>query len=385
MSYGCVLAVAPGDGRLVRVERACLFVAGGDPPLLDELITRFRRRPDHTTLGDIVLASDVDVPPFVLVQWPAEPDDGRLQVVVHGDLTITSDLPSLPRLSGAGSPTWVEHHVPRPAPAAEFRVGTAPVAVTNLERGVVPAGGFTLTLAIADVDTPIEKPRPDGVDGTVVVSTPAAPAPPTPAPDPPRVVADRLAALDVAARHDHPLDDATADADAADDVAIDQAVASPPDSAPDRPLTTARTCPAGHLNPPHQLSCRRCGADIALDAAETTVPQPIVGRLELPDGTHVDLDRSVVVGRNPRPEATRHDGDVYPVQLLAPASVSRTHLLLVVDGWTLSAVDCGSQAGSAVVPADGEPIPIDAWTPHEVAPGDQLFLGGPTVLTVREA
>ena len=383
MTYRCVLRVSPGDGRLVRAERACLFVTGGEPSMLDELITRFERDPDHATLGEFVLSRNDDAPPFVLVRWPTGPGDGGLHVVVRGDVTITSDLPSLPRLSGVGSATWVEHHAPHAVPTAEFRVGPAPVDGTHLERGVVAAGGFALALKASDGDEPIEEHPEDHSDDTVVATTPAeTTSPPSePVPDAPPDVTDRLAALDIAARVDQEREDASPDPDRRDARPVDPAAEAPSD----RPLTTARTCPAGHRNPPHRLVCERCGADIALDVAETTVPQPIVARLELPDGTLVDLDRSVVVGRNPRSDATRHDGDVHPVPLLAPASVSRTHLLVVVDGWSLSAVDCGSQAGSAVISADGEPVPLDAWTPYEVAPGDQLFLGGPTALTVREA
>ncbi len=48
-----------------------------------------------------------EVGPFVAIEWSSS-----IRVVVFGDVEIRSDHPSMPRLSSAGSGTWVERTFP---------------------------------------------------------------------------------------------------------------------------------------------------------------------------------------------------------------------------------------------------------------------------------
>ena len=97
---------------------------------------------------------------------------------MFGDLTIVTDLPTVPRLSGAGMPTWVEHRATCVPERAVIRLGDEPVAGTDLIAGVVPAGGFQLTL------TTSVRVAPETEETSVSDATRTQPAVRTPPPDP---------------------------------------------------------------------------------------------------------------------------------------------------------------------------------------------------------
>ena len=149
-------------------------------------------------------------------------------------------------------------------------------------------------------------------------------------------------------------------------------------------LIRAALCHNGHSNPPHQTSCRVCGADLEADQT-TTVEQPVLAIAQLPSGDQEPIDSNLILGRNPSAEAARLDADHRVISLDAPSSVSRTHIIICADGWTITATDCGSQGGSALVP-DGadEPIELTAWMPHELNGGDTLYLGGLTPVRILD-
>jgi len=116
-----------------------------------------------------------------------------------------------------------------------------------------------------------------------------------------------------------------------------------------------------------------------------TVEQPVLATAELPSGDSISIDTTIVLGRNPSDGAARVDGPHRLVVLDAPASVSRTHAVISAEGWTITATDCGSQGGSALVPAgSGEPIELVPWVPHELSGGDVLYLGGPTPVRIND-
>ncbi len=150
------------------------------------------------------------------------------------------------------------------------------------------------------------------------------------------------------------------------------------------PLTHARRCPVGHPNPPHRSTCRICGAELDVNTPAVTVEQPVLGMAELPDGRLVDLVGSVVVGRNPSSEAARCDDDATLVSLESATSVSRTHVVIRAEGWTITVTDCGSRGGSALVAGDEEPVALTEWVPHELSGGDLVYLGGPTAIRILD-
>ena len=114
------------------------------------------------------------------------------------------------------------------------------------------------------------------------------------------------------------------------------------------------------------------------------MPQPVLATLVLDDGRTVDVAAPVVLGRIPSAEAARLD-EPGTLVALGDATVSRTHAVVTVDGWTLLAIDCGATGGTAIAPAGGDPSLLDPWVPHELAVGDTLYLGGPTKINVVAA
>jgi len=150
--------------------------------------------------------------------------------------------------------------------------------------------------------------------------------------------------------------------------------------APDRigPVVPALICPAGHLNPPSETTCRRCGAALPHDPA--IVPRPVLGALRLSLGDVIALDRDVVMGRNPGTDFTGHDGEERPHVVKLPSAdgdISRTHLRVTLDGWHVMVTDLNSTNGTLItLPGrdaeqlrPGEPVPIRPGTVVTLAEG----------------
>lgn len=396
MIYASRVSVAPGDGRLAARPNGVLFVPDGSGD--DDLIKNFLDVPLSQVgglLSEHVLTRNLDAPSFVLITWPDRTDGASLHVVVRGDCTVSSSMPSLPRLSGTGSSTWVEHRVPSNPETAELTSGDDALTGTDLRHGIVPAAGFRLVL----------EPQSDGGRSRPVASTeaPVAARTPRPAPEPRSAGqpvgraarGDALTALrqitGMAAPEETdpeqlaaPPDDPTiVEADENAPPQMSDAEGTPVSGAPVAQDIPARICPAGHANPPRLTHCRVC--DAMLDPAEPVewIEQPQFAIARLADGTAIDLIGTTVIGRRP----TAGDGPGRrAVAISAPSSVSRTHVELTVDGWTLTVTDTGSQGGTAVIPRDGTgPVDLVAHRPHPIEPGDVLHLGGPTTLTIEES
>lgn len=110
----------------------------------------------------------------------------------------------------------------------------------------------------------------------------------------------------------------------------------------------------------------------------TTGPAPVaVLRIRLDDGRDFQLDRSVLVGRNP----VGHAGEQH-AQLLAVddpgRSISKTHLHLLTDGTGIWVTDRQSTNGSAVTTPDGLRTPLVPGVPTFVTPGSSVHFGDRT-------
>lgn len=111
----------------------------------------------------------------------------------------------------------------------------------------------------------------------------------------------------------------------------------------------AVSCGAGHRNPPFLSNCRICGS-LIFDQKPESISQPVLARISGPGFEPIRLDRKVLVGRSPR--AKGHlEGGITP-ELLVIASpekdVSRTHLELNVEGWSMLVTDLDSANGTMV-------------------------------------
>jgi uncharacterized RDD family membrane protein YckC len=107
-------------------------------------------------------------------------------------------------------------------------------------------------------------------------------------------------------------------------------------------------------------------------------PAPVaVLRIRLDDGRDFQLDRSVLVGRDPVGQAGEQQA-----QLLAVTdpgrSISKTHLHLLSDGAGIWVTDRNSTNGSAVTTPDGLRTPLQPGVPAFVSPGSTVHFGDRT-------
>ena len=152
------------------------------------------------------------------------------------------------------------------------------------------------------------------------------------------------------------------------------------------PTILASLCGEGHPNPPFAPTCRICGASIG-QQEPSRIAQPPLVRLVTPDGKALQLDRGVIVGRSPK--LSGHLPDGRPPQTIVVDSperdVSRSHLEIRVEGWSLLAVDLNSANGTtAELPGrpmlrlrPGEPQLIEIGTVLRLADEIELRLEAP--------
>jgi hypothetical protein len=119
------------------------------------------------------------------------------------------------------------------------------------------------------------------------------------------------------------------------------------------PTVLARVCPAGHANPPTSGQCLTCGAQLPDVAIQ--VPRPRLGRLRLSTGELIDLEQSLVIGR--QPSVSRVQGGTMPrlVQVASPGGdISRSHVEVRLEGWHVMLCDLKATNGTVLV-REGQP------------------------------
>lgn len=143
------------------------------------------------------------------------------------------------------------------------------------------------------------------------------------------------------------------------------AAASLESKPPTGPLVLARLCNNGHANPPTRSVCASCGAAITAEARE--VGRPRLGRMHISTGEVVDLDHSLIIGR--QPSVSRVLGGVMPKLLQVQSSsgdISRSHVEVRLDGWDVMLVDLKATNGTVLV-REGQP-------PRRLAQGEEALL-----------
>ncbi|MDT0194566.1 RDD family protein [Arthrobacter sp. AB6] len=107
-------------------------------------------------------------------------------------------------------------------------------------------------------------------------------------------------------------------------------------------------------------------------------PVPVaVLRIRLDDGRDFQLDRSVLVGRNPVGQAGEQHAQLLAVD--DPGrSISKTHLHLLTDGAGIWVTDRNSTNGSAVTTPNGARTPLAPGVPTFVTPGSSVHFGDRT-------
>ncbi|MFJ5955632.1 hypothetical protein ACIQC5_06675 [Paenarthrobacter sp. NPDC092416] len=114
------------------------------------------------------------------------------------------------------------------------------------------------------------------------------------------------------------------------------------------PSVLARVCSQGHANPPTYSQCAACGLALSGDAVQ--VPRPRLGRMRLSTGELIDLDQSLIIGR--QPSVSRVQGGTMPrlVQVESPGGdISRSHVEVRLEGWHVMLCDLKATNGTVLI------------------------------------
>ncbi|MGJ3192348.1 FHA domain-containing protein [Paenarthrobacter sp. FR1] len=131
----------------------------------------------------------------------------------------------------------------------------------------------------------------------------------------------------------------------------DQAGAQPANAeqlAVNGPSVLARVCPQGHANPPTYPQCSVCGVAVSGDSIH--VPRPRLGRMRVSTGELIDLDQSLIIGR--QPSVSRVQGGTMPrlVQVESPGGdISRSHVEVRLEGWHVMLCDLKATNGTVLI------------------------------------
>ncbi|PYI66767.1 hypothetical protein CVV68_12845 [Arthrobacter livingstonensis] len=364
--------------------------------------------------GDGSAVESVDGGPH----WQSSADEGDLGQTIYPHLGFDDDEPAVSS-SGAGE-SGVGEEIDDSAEAAGFHGITGSGAVSEPD-GVDPAEdgnttdydhlfGATELRSVEDAairldenghelpkeatgqvaaNIPPQPPMPpiagqriDGGDGDVAEGDSASSAEesaPAPAWQPPSgLLIDSVPWGNSSTGGPPASPQVTADADTAGDpdhdghtvmrsaLAGEAPVAEPLESRPPTgPMVLARLCPAGHANPPSRSQCSECGA--AIDSEPREVGRPRLGRMHISTGDVLDLDHSLVIGR--QPSVSRVMGGVMPrlVQVhSASGDISRSHVEVRLDGWDVLLVDLKATNGTVLV--------REGQAPRRLGQGEQAIL-----------
>lgn len=149
------------------------------------------------------------------------------------------------------------------------------------------------------------------------------------------------------------------------------------------PTVLALLCPNGHPSPPHTSFCSECGQ--RLTGTPTRVPRPSLGLLTMPDGEVVVLTRSVIVGRAPSAERSSTRDEPRLLTVASPnQEISRSHVEICLEGWSVLARDLGSSNGTLLVRDAAAPVKLPQASPLQLQSGDVLDLGEGVSLNLSE-
>ena len=145
-------------------------------------------------------------------------------------------------------------------------------------------------------------------------------------------------------------------------------------------------CPLDHHNHPEAGYCSQCGRKMGINHTLVFVrgPRPPLGLFLLDDGGAIPIATNLLIGR----DATTHPDVIAGTRqavLLTDASnvVSRHHLAITLNEWTVTVADLGSANGTLIINAktgQAQPLVTDVATPMEA--GDRLQIG-PRILQLE--
>ena len=149
------------------------------------------------------------------------------------------------------------------------------------------------------------------------------------------------------------------------------------------PMVLARVCPQGHANPPTHSQCAGCGLTLAADAVQ--VRRPRLGRVRVSTGELIDLDQSLVIGRQPSVSRVQGGGMPRLVQVASPSGdISRSHVEVRLEGWHVMLCDLKATNGTVLVREDQPPRRLAQNEMAILLDGDIAELGDDVSLRFEE-
>ncbi|MBF4992951.1 FHA domain-containing protein [Arthrobacter gandavensis] len=322
-------------------------------------------RPAAAGHGD---AASVDIPPV-----PAEPPPAPSEPV-PAELPAAAGPAPVPAEPDAAEPDTAEPEPAEPAPAAGPDLSAA-VPWLNLTPPPLSPDAAALTQeteAAPDGGEPTETLPPMDHDGNTVMgfrpqpgtAVPGTPLPGTPSPDP-----GTAEAAEAPEEYD---DETIRSAPAGPRPASASAGTAPgPDTGP---TVLARTCSQGHVNPPTAAACRFCGAELSGDPQPEA--RPSLGLMRLSTGAVYELDRNIIIGR--QPSASRVAGAQLPRMVQVPSDsgdISRSHAEVRLEGWHVMLRDLFSTNGTVLIREGALPRRLAQGETAILLDGDVAELG----------
>ena len=146
------------------------------------------------------------------------------------------------------------------------------------------------------------------------------------------------------------------------------------------PLVWASVCAAGHVNPPDAPGCLSCSAPLTGERRQ--VPLPVLATLVLSTGWSVPVRGEIIIGRAPRARPGCAPGTSL-VQVPSPTqTVSRSHLQVMAAGWSVLALDLGSNNGTVLARPGMSPVLLATSLPTPLFVGDLLDVGDGVTLRI---
>lgn len=300
----------------------------------------------------------------------------------QADAPAPAPADAVPGPAGAGTPAEPPSAVlPPPTPSAAQEPEPAPA----LPAPAVPGGLIDSVpwRTGGDRPAPAAPAAPRAGAGPVappsLLAPPALPQPGRPAPQPAPAASDD-------ADHDgqtvmkSDLKETGNPAGAAATAAAPPAEGRTPATGP---MVLARMCPQGHANPPTNAQCAFCGQALQGDGVQ--IRRPRLGRMRLSTGELIDLDQSLIVGR--QPSVSRVQGAVMPklVQVASPSGdISRSHVQVRLEGWHVMLCDLKTTNGTVLLREDQAPRRLAQGEMAILFDGDIADLGDGIQLRFEE-
>lgn len=327
-----------GTGLLATGGGKLLFVDSVDHPAAKQLGEAVCLTRPLRSLAAVVASAEFDVPAFIYVEVGDE-----LQSIVFGEIQLEVRDTRNTVVDGTSADPWAHSYSSADATVAYgFESGDA--GDLWIESGVVRASAFRWFC------------RDDTLDPLADASAAGHPPP------------QRAGPQDTSTGQEPVTVEPAFETIDGDDAS---------DAAPTPPrMVDALVClECAGLNPPMTARCRRCSALLSgINSELRSVAQPALGSIHLSDERVEPVDTDLLIGRNPgRFGVGPHQRAV--VHGTGDHSVSRLHLKLKLDGWSVTATNLKKGTGTMIETRLGGRARLPSGVPHPLSDGDTIFLG----------